>query len=155
MPDPSNIENYETGAKKVSQAIEGLTRDDLLTFPVPGTWSIQQIVLHLADSEQVFADRMKRVIAEDNPALLAYDENKWTASLHYPAQSAADAAAMIELTRRQMARVLRSLPESAFERKGIHSQAGPVSLRELVGKAAGHLEHHLKFIVEKRKKLGR
>ena len=139
----------------MSQAIQGLSRDNLLAFPVAGTWSIQQIVLHLADSEQVFADRIKRVTAEDNPSLLAYDENKWTANLHYPAQSVTAAAAIIELTRKQIARVLRSLPESAFERKGIHSETGPVSLRELIGKAAGHLEHHLKFIVEKRKKLGR
>lgn len=154
MIDHALIDAYESGVGKVAQAIDGLTRQDLVAFPVPGTWSIQQIVLHLADSEQVFADRIKRVIAEENPALLAYDENKWTSRLHYDAQSAADACALIDLMRKQIVRVLRTLPEAALDRTGIHSEAGTISLRELVGKATAHLEHHLKFILAKREKLG-
>lgn len=154
--DPrSLIEEYEKSAELVGQAIKGLSRDDLLAFPVPGTWSIQQIVLHLADSEQVFADRMKRVIAEEDPQLLAFDDKKWSANLHYHEQSAQDAATLLELTRKQMARVLRKLPESAFERKGAHSVAGPQTLAQLLQKANNHLHHHMRFIVDKREKLGK
>ena len=154
MSDRSLIDVYQTGAEKVSQAIKGLSRENLLAFPVPGTWSIQQIVLHLSDSEQVFADRIKRVIAEENATLLSFDENRWTQDLHYDMQSAEDAAALIGLTRRQIVKILRSLPESAFDRMGTHNVAGPTSLRDLVGKAANHLDHHLKFVIEKRAKLG-
>ncbi len=153
--DRSFIEQYEIHAGRVRQSVQGLTREDLLAFPVPGTWSIQQIVVHLADSEMVFADRIKRVIAEDNPTLLAFDQNKWFARLHYDEQSAADAATQVELTRRQLARVLKALPDADFNRGGTHSEAGPLTLRQIIEKANWHLDHHLKFLIDKREKLGK
>jgi hypothetical protein len=153
--DRSFIDAYEKGGERLTLALRGLLPEDLLAFPVPGTWSIQQIALHVADAESVLADRIKRVIAEENPSLLAFAENKWVANLHYDEQSAQDAGVMVELTRRQLSRVLRSLPDSAFDRKGVHSEVGPISLKDIVVKATTHLEHHLKFLVDKREKLGK
>jgi uncharacterized damage-inducible protein DinB len=153
--DPNIIDRYEHGGEKLKQAIKGLTRDDMHSFPVPGTWSIQQIVLHLADSDLVMSDRMKRVIAEDNPSLLAFDETLWVKNLHYELQSAEDAANLFDLNRRLLATILRVLPDAAFARKGNHSERGPLTLAQLVESAVNHLEHHLKFIYDKREKLGK
>ena len=38
----------------------------MLAFPIPGTWSIQQIIMHLMDSDLIASDRMNfaKVIAE-------------------------------------------------------------------------------------------
>ncbi|MGH7179837.1 MAG: DinB family protein [Tepidisphaeraceae bacterium] len=149
------IEQYAQGGANVKSAIEGLSPQELTAFPVPGKWSVQQVIVHLADCEQVYADRMKRIIAEENPTLAGFDENKWTGALYYHDQSAADAAALMDLTRRQMVRVLRKLPESAFERAGTHTQAGRKRLIDLVQGAVKHLDHHLKFVAEKRTALGK
>lgn len=161
MPiDRSNIERYEKQADELALSIRGLNRDDLFAPPPAGeknvgTWTIQQVVLHLADSELVFADRIKRVIAEDNPTLLAFDENKWASALHYEDRSAEDAAKMVEHTRRDLGGVLRKLPDQAFSRTGTHSEAGKLTLADIVTKAANHLEHHLKFIHAKRAAMGK
>src|SRR5262245_48318339 len=72
--DRSLIEEYARGATRPAEAIAGLTPSQLNAEPVPGTWSIQQIVLHLMDSDLVGSDRMKRVIAEREPQLIGYDE---------------------------------------------------------------------------------
>ncbi|HWE01177.1 MAG TPA: tRNA pseudouridine(55) synthase TruB [Tepidisphaeraceae bacterium] len=155
MTDRSFIDEYEKGAARTTLAIAGLTREDLLAFPVPGTWSIQRLVIHLADAEQVLADRIKRLIAEDSPTLLAFDQDRWMTHLHYDEQSAEDACALIELTRKQLARVLKKLPDGAFDRTGKHSEAGVMSLRQVVEKASAHLNHHLKFVADKRESLGK
>lgn len=149
--DRTIIDRYEAQGEALGRAIAGLTREQLLATPVPGKWSLQQLVLHLTDAECVMADRIKRVIAEKEAALLAFDENRWTERLHYDAQSAADAAAMVAIIRRQLARVLRKLPDAAFDRIGMHSEAGPLTLLQLVEKACAHLDHHLKFAAEKRR----
>ncbi len=155
----ATIDDYEAGGTKLEQAIRGLTREDLLcpppSDPDVGRWTIQQVVLHLCDSELVYADRMKRVIAEDNPALHSYDENKWVANLHYAEQDAEDAITLLSTVRRQMARVLRKLPESAFARAGTHSEYGTRTLAQLVEGAVKHLEHHLNFIHKKRAAMGK
>jgi hypothetical protein len=153
--DAKLIEEYEKGGDDLRMAVRGLEREDLLAFPVPGTWSIQQIVIHLLDSELVTADRMKRVIAEEKAALLSFDENRWVKNLCYEKQSVEDAVTIVELNRRNFARVLKHLPPEVFKRTGVHNERGPLTLEDLVKIAVDHLKYHLKFIVDKREKMGK
>jgi hypothetical protein len=161
MPfDRSIVEKYIKQADELLLSIRGLTQEDLQAAPPPseknlGKWTIQQVVIHLADSEGVLADRLKRVISEDNPQLLAFDENKWMAAMHYADQSADDAAKQVELIRKQVGIVLTKLPESAFARTGLHSEVGKMTLADLLARACHHLEHHLKFIHAKRAAMGK
>jgi hypothetical protein len=46
-----------------------MSQEQLIARPIPGKWSTLEVVCHLADFEIVFADRIKRVIAENEPAL--------------------------------------------------------------------------------------
>jgi uncharacterized damage-inducible protein DinB len=147
------IEQYSQGGQKLAKSIAGLTPAQMVAVPIPGKWSTHQVVLHLCDAELAFADRIKRIIAMDNPVLLAWDENAFTDRLLYGKQSAEDAVQLVELTRRQITRVLRALPESAFARVGEHSSRGRQTLAEVVGFADRHLDHHLTFIGEKVAKL--
>jgi hypothetical protein len=57
--------------------------------------------------------------------------------------------ALVEAIRAQVAIILRTLKPRDFQRQGIHSEAGPLSLETLVERAAGHVTHHLKFVAEK------
>jgi bifunctional N-acetylglucosamine-1-phosphate-uridyltransferase/glucosamine-1-phosphate-acetyltransferase GlmU-like protein len=81
--DRDQIERYAAGASALSEAVRGLTDADLNAFPVPGTWSIRQIVIHVMDSDMVATHRIKRIVAEEKPLLIApcdsamvYDEAK-------------------------------------------------------------------------------
>jgi hypothetical protein len=42
-----------------------MDRSQLLARPIPRKWSTLEVVCHLADFEIVYADRIKRVIAEN------------------------------------------------------------------------------------------
>jgi hypothetical protein len=153
------IETYAGGADKLAQAVRGLTPEDLACRPPEdasvGRWSIRELAVHLADSDGVLADRMKRVIAEDQPQLLAYDENKWMAALAVDQQSTEDALALFRLIRKQMAVILRNVPPAAWERYGVHSEVGKITLAGLVERANKHLENHLKFVHAKRAFMGK
>lgn len=151
----SLIDEYEKGSDELRTSIRGLSPTDLIAFPVPGTWSIQQIVLHLMDTDLILADRMKRVIAEENPTLIGFDESRFAKNLHYHDQSALDAVTILDMNRKNFARVLRKLPDEAFARIGTHNERGPLTLADLLSGAVSHLKHHLKFIMDKREKLGK
>ena len=153
--DRSLIDQYEKGADDLRMAIRGLQREDLLAYPVPGTWSIQEIVIHLMDSDLISADRMKRIIAEDNPALIGFDESRFVKNLFCQEQSADDAVTIFELNRRTFSRVLKKLPDSAFDRIGTHNERGPLTLAAMLQGSVKHLKHHMEFIVSKREKLGK
>lgn len=157
--DRQLIEHYANGGEKLKQSIRGLTAEDLSAVPDPawdaGKWTIADVVIHLQDAETAFADRIRRFVAEDEPTVQEWSENKFVERLHYPKQSAEDAVELIALTRRQLARVLRHLPDSAFDRAGTHTRAGRMTVSDVLAKADWHLDHHLKFINAKREKLGK
>ncbi len=149
------IDHYARGIGLLNYATEGLTADELHARPGPGSWSTAQVVIHLADADLVLADRMKRIIAEDKPPLLAFDENKWVEALGYDSQPIDTAVLLFDLDRRQLLGVLRGLSDAAFARQGIHSERGPRTLEQIVRGTAEHLDHHLRFIYQKRQRLGR
>ena len=152
--DRSFVDHYGRGIGLLTYATEGLTSDELRQRPGPGDWSTADVVIHLVDSDLVLADRMKRIIAEDAPPLLAFDENKWVKGLFYEAQPVGMATILFDLHRRQMLEVLRRLDDRAFARHGVHSERGRLTLEQIVRGTADHLDHHLRFIYEKRQRLG-
>ena len=153
--DRTVMERYAAGAGEVEKAIAGLSREDFLAVPVPGTWSIQQIVIHLMDSDLIGADRMKRVIAEENPAIIGYDETLFAQKLFYEKLDPLVAADVFRKNRELTAVILRSLPEEAFQRVGTHNEKGRVTLEELVATYVQHLDHHLGFLRHKRRLIGK
>src|SRR4051812_11215698 len=151
---PSLIEAYLAGPAQLRAAVKGMSREQLVAQPVPGKMSTLEVVCHIADFEPVYADRMKRVIALDNPTLLGADENRFRAALAYHQRDVEEELAIVERTRSQMARILRTLPESALARPGVHDERGPQTLEKLLTTITGHITHHVRFIQEKRQALG-
>lgn len=149
------IERYAAEAGDLAKSIAGLSSDDLNAFPVPGTWSIQQIVIHMLDSDLIAADRMKRVIAEDNPLLLGYDETKFAQRLHCDKLAPQLACEVFAKNRQFTAEILRRCTDADFQRTGVHNERGKITLLDLLNTYVGHLQHHLKFVHDKRKLLGK
>ena len=153
--DRQLIEQYLPGADTPAAAIRGLTTAELNAFPIPGTWSIQQIIMHLMDSDLIASDRMKRVIAEDRPTLIGYNETAFAKTLPYAELDPALACEIFAKNRRLTYEILRSLDDSAFDRTGLHNETGEISLAYLVKTYTGHLDGHMVHVRKKRELLGK
>ena len=148
------IEAYLEGPVALRKAVAGMSREQVLARPVAGKWSTLEVVCHLADFDPILADRMKRIIAEDKPQLLGADEKHFAAALAYHQRDVEEELTIIEKTRSQMARILRTLPADALNRVGVHNERGPISLERMLTITTSHIPHHVKFIQEKRQALG-
>ena len=153
--DRAVIEQYAKGAGVPGEGIKGLGREDLLAVPVAGTWSIQQIVVHLMDSDLIASYRMKLMIAEENPTIIGYDEKAFSQKLHYDKVDPWVAAEIFRQNRELMAGILRNSPDEAFGRFGTHNQRGRMTLGDMVALYVWHLEHHMGFVRHKRQLLGK
>ncbi len=149
------IEEYVACGPKLRRAVAGLSPEDLTARPGPGKWSILELVIHLTDSDCISIDRMKRMLIEDNPSLLYADETAYVDKLCTHDQSLEDALTLFEVGRRQFARVLRKLPDEAFQRHGTHNRRGRVAVGEMVKDYIEHVDDHLKFLFDKRARLGK
>lgn len=145
---------YQAGIGEIARTVGGMTRDQLLARPIEGKWSTQEVIIHLADAEAAFTHRIKRIIAEDNPTFPAWDENRFIERLAYHEQSAEDGMAQIDSERRQMVRILNSVGLDVLQRTGQHMQRGPQTAHLVMEYAVWHLGHHLKFVKDKKAKLG-
>ena len=149
----SKAEDYLAGPQLLRQAVAGMSPEQFVARPIPGKWSTLEVVCHLADFEIVYADRIKRVIAENEPILPSGDDKAFAARLAYHQRNAHDELLLIELIREQVARILRTLKPDDFQRRGMHTESGPLTLEALVQRAIGHIPHHVRFIEEKRNAL--
>jgi uncharacterized damage-inducible protein DinB len=148
------IDQFEAGGQALHNALANLPDDVMDAKPGPGKWSIRELVIHMADMDAIAIDRMKRVIAEDCPLLIWADDSAYIEHLAIASQDVGDALTSFEVGRRQFARVLRTLPAETFERFGIHSKVGKVTLLEFLEKYIWHLDHHMLFLMDKKKNLG-
>lgn len=148
------IDDYLAPVAALRGAVAGMCREQLEARPIAGKWSTLEVVAHLADFDPILADRMKRVIAEERPYLVGADENRFAATLAYHHRDLEEELSLIECTRLQLARILRAQPKSVLQRVGVHSERGPLTLEQLLVGSGRHIQHHLKFVAEKRKVLG-
>jgi hypothetical protein len=86
--------------------------------------------------------------------LIGYDETAFANKLFYDELDPQLACDVFAKNRLLTAEVLKRLPDEAFNRTGNHNEHGVMTLAELLANYVEHLNHHLKFIDEKRKLVG-
>ena len=147
------IDEYAAGLQRLRAAIAGMTPKQIDAAPIPGKWSTRQVICHLADFEPIYADRMKRAIAENEPTIFGGDPDAFAARLAYDQRDIEEELLMIESVRKHVARILRTLQPDAFQRKVNHSEDCPITLRTLLERISNHISHHVQFIEEKKRAL--
>jgi len=148
------IEAYSRGAKLLRDAVRRVPESAWDATPIDGKWSVRQVVCHLADSEIVYADRMKRVLAEDNPTLFEADPDLHVPALFCSQRPCEAELNVIETVRTHMLPILQSCANKDFQRTGVHSTDGPMTLETLLQRITGHIPHHISFLEEKLRALG-
>ena len=119
---------------------------DLARTYGPGKWSVRFILLHLADSETVFIDRIHRILSEPRPIIWVMDQEAWASGLDYDRLP-------LEISRNVYESVRNAVIYYAnehYERKGhlefVHSVTGVRTLKDEFDKIGAHNENHLRQI---------
>lgn len=136
------LERFRRGPELLAVTLTGVHGDEIDFTTAPGKWSIRQLTAHLADTELVAAHRMRQVIAEDQPKLMAFDQEAWAQNLDYARRTPKQSLDTLRRLRAENYELLKALPESAFERTGLHSQRGSVTLEQMLTTFANHVESH-------------
>lgn len=148
------IEQYLDGPKLLRNAVAGMTAEQLRARPIPGKWTTLECVAHISDFEPILADRIKRMVAMENPVLQGADENRFITELACGERDLEEELQLVEVTRSQLARILRTKGPEVLARVGTHSERGQMTVERMLQGAINHITHHLAFVQEKRKALG-
>jgi uncharacterized damage-inducible protein DinB len=113
--------------------------------PAEERWSIREVLAHLLVIEQLYGDRAKRMVVDDNPKLAKFvppeeaEIRKRTARQHLGEFIAA---------RRAHIFFWHSIPASGGSRTAMHPEMGSVTLLQLLNELANHDLGHLRQIAE-------
>jgi hypothetical protein len=142
------LERFRRGAELMAVSMTGAAGPELDFVTAPGKWSIRQIVCHVADSELVTSDRIRRIIAENKPTIVGYDQDAWAKNLDYGRRKTTQAIETFRRIRGENHELLKDQPEQVFARTGNHNERGEISLLDLVRINAEHVESHAKQVRE-------
>lgn len=115
-----------------------LSPERLAFREAPDKWSVGEILQHLADSEIVWGYRLRKVLAEDRPPLVGFDQDLWARRMRYSQADREQALATFKAVREANLNLLRGAPPEDLNRVGIHAERGEESLRHMMRLYAGH-----------------
>ena len=147
------LDAYLSGPGILGAAVTGISREQMVSRPVAGRWSVLEVVCHLADTDANIAHRIKRVLSEERPVFDRVKPEQLVAALAYHDRDIKEELGVFDLSRRQIGRILRASPPEAWERMGIVGDRGNRTVNQMINGAVEHLTHHLQFIIEKRRAL--
>jgi DinB superfamily len=128
----------------LAELMETIGPARLETPPAPGKWSARDILCHLADSELVFAFRLRQTLAEDHHVIQPFDQDLWANA--YPACDAKSALAVLSAVRAWNLALIRSVKPENLAKPVTHPERGTMTFQTIVETMAGHDRNHIKQI---------
>jgi hypothetical protein len=121
------IEQYATGYDAVLDALEGITATEWESREAAGEWCAREIAHHLGDSEMSAAVRIRALIADEEPIIQGFDQERWTEALYPRDRPVEPSLAAFKAAREATLPLLRLMTDEQWTREGRHSQFGPMS----------------------------
>lgn len=149
------IAQYKAGFEEVSQNLADFPGNSLTAHPIPGKWSAAEIIHHLADSETISGQRLRRLLVEDHPLIQGYDQDQFAAKLHYNEREIDPALEAFRAARATTGQLIDTMTEEDWHREGTHSESGSYSAEDWLKIYAAHAHNHAAQIGRLREALAR
>jgi uncharacterized damage-inducible protein DinB len=130
--------------ERLATLVAGLDRARLTRPAAAGKWSVHDIVCHLADTEIVFAFRLRQTVAESHHVIQPFDQDAWAAP--YARLESADALRAFAAVRLWNLGFLGAVLPAAHARPVTHPERGTMTLQDIVETMAGHDLNHTRQV---------
>ena len=113
----------------------------LRAHPIAGTWSALSYACHVRDVLAVFDERIRRMLAEENPSLGWWDHEAAVEDDAYDAQDPSEVVVALDANAASLSATLAGVPAGAWERTGVRGE-GEVFTVLGVARYTLHEGHH-------------
>ena len=137
------IESYGAAYEKLTAALPQFPRAMWQYRATPDSWTIHEIIVHIADSEANSYARCRRFIAEPGSTVMAYDEMVWARKLNYHAQSLELALELFKQLRAASYQLIKTLPEEMWANTIVHPENGVMTMDDWLDVYDRHIPDHI------------
>lgn len=145
VPEVDILAAMESQRAEFAAFLKGVPDDAGPIKHPPYTWSVNQVLDHIIDSERIFAYRALRFARGDSTPLPGFDEQIFAREAQSDRCRVRDLAAELDLARRSSIAMFRRVPENAWTREGVANN-NRVTVRALAWVIVGHARHHLNIL---------
>ncbi|HWK22502.1 MAG TPA: putative metal-dependent hydrolase [Ureibacillus sp.] len=149
VPEKVTLENIQEWLKEIEnysirlrETVGSLGDEELSKTYRDGSWTVRQLVHHIADSQLNMYQRLKLTLTDENPTIPPFDEEKWAIQpdTKLPVESSLK---MIDGINERIVTLGNSLTDNQLDRYFIHQTNGKVTVAAKMAKLVWHEEHHL------------
>jgi hypothetical protein len=138
--DPLSIQRRTP--RELERLITGAATSRLHQRPVPGKWSVAEILAHLADTEIVASWRIRSILGAPGTPLQAFDQDTWVSAGHYDRRDPRQSLELFRVLREVNVALFTTLTPEQWKHHGIHAERGVETVEHMVRLFAGHDLNH-------------
>ncbi len=152
IPEEVTLENVqewlkeiETYTTRLRETVDGLNDENLNKKYRHDSWTVRQLVHHIADSQLNMYQRLKMALTDDNPTVSTFDQDKWATQpdTSLPVECSIK---MLEGINERIVSLGNTLTEEQLLRVFTLQNSGEIKVASKIAKLAWHEEHHLAHI---------
>ncbi|HLT94134.1 MAG TPA: DinB family protein [Membranihabitans sp.] len=136
------------GATGFIGMLSTLPPDRLNYTYAPGKWTVQQVLLHVIDTERVFQARVLKIARQDPQPMFGFDQDLYVAHLPHIDRSLESIRDEYETVRKSTFLLYAGLTKGEMKLQG-HLGDVTLSLPTIPFIIAGHEIHHMKLLKER------
>ena len=148
LEDLSLIEGLEKGLIQMVSFLSNIPIEKLEYRYAIGKWTIKDVILHLIDSERIFAYRALRIGRGDKTPLAGFEENDYVPNANANSRSLESLLEEFQLVRKSTLLLFENFSDEQLAYLGTSSD-NIISVRAIGFLISGHQNHHLKIIQER------
>ncbi|UCS93870.1 DinB family protein [Echinicola marina] len=138
----------ESAPAKYRKIVESLKPEDLNKTYREGSWTIQQLIHHVADIQLLHFLRMKKALTEPNyKEVTLIDMDGWAGTADGTKAPVEDSLMMFEGINKRYVFLLRSLDDATLKIQYYHPvRKFTINQAQAIAMSAWHVDHHLAHI---------
>lgn len=138
----ADISSYPTRLKDV---VASLNEEEQQFTYRHGSWTVKQLVHHIADAQVNVYTRIKLALTEDHPTIKPFEENGWSLlpDVDLPLSQSLQ---LIEGLHSRLAYLLEHLTDEQLKRTYQHPETGDQTVEGTLEFCVWHVNHHLAHI---------
>jgi hypothetical protein len=148
------IERIAATPQMMRDAVAGLSQTQLDTPYRDGGWTVREVIHHVPDSHMNGYSRIKFALTQNEPTVMAYDEDAWAKLGDVRATPIETSLLLLDAIHGRWVALLGSLTPEQFARPLKHSESGPMTVDTIVSNYAWHGPHHIAQITSLRGRMG-
>jgi len=141
------LKQIETYSTRLRETVESLNEEELNKTYREGSWTVRELVHHIADSQLNMYQRLKIALTDSNPVAPNFDQDRWAVlpDTKLPVESSLK---MLEGINERIVALGKTLTEDQLDRIFTHQENGVITVGTKITKLAWHEEYHLAHIKE-------